>query len=147
MIAAHPPPCPRGMCFFERISHPQIRHCCAFLFANNNLKCYTYTPCPSYTAKGVTLSMHTHYYEGMTSYNDGHSHYYSGTTSPSEDFPGHTHTMAGYTTVDDGHNHQYSLVTSAPVMVGPGHVHQYSGPTAYADNHNHMMHSFTFVSQ
>jgi len=86
--------------------------------------------------------MHTHYYEGLTSFNDGHNHYYSGMTSPSEDFPGHTHTMT-----DDGHDHQYSLVTSAPIAAGDGHVHQYGGPTDYADNHNHMMQGYTFVSE
>jgi hypothetical protein len=41
----------------------------------------------------MSQEMHTHYYMGETSYDDGHIHRYRGITSPSPNYPGHTHLL------------------------------------------------------
>jgi len=89
--------------------------------------------------------LHSHYFRGVTSYNDGHIHRYSGTTSQDRDTPGHVHTMTGETTFEDGHVHSYSLMTGAPIPVANGHTHYYKAATAFNDGHTHNLTGYTTV--
>ncbi len=61
------------------------------------------------TQYGSDWASHVHYYEGMTSFDDGHVHYYSGWTSPPVMLPDgrHYHEFSGQTTLNDRHIHDY----------------------------------------
>ncbi len=93
----------------------------------------------------MNQAMHTHYYMGETSFDDGHTHRFRGETSPSPDFPGHTHLLMGDTSVDDRHRHEYRISTSRQIAAGGGHYHDYNADTEYAHGHVHAMRGFTSV--
>lgn len=91
----------------------------------------------------MSQRMHTHYYMGETSYNDGHIHNYRGITSPSPNYPNHTHLLMGDTTVNDRHLHEYRISTNRQIETRDGHYHEYSGDTDYAQGHDHSMQGST----
>jgi len=81
--------------------------------------------------------MHSHFYAGKTSYNDGHWHDYRGNTSSDPDVLGHVHYMSGSTSIDDGHSHEYSSATGPAIYFNGKHYHMYYGTTEVADRHTH----------
>ncbi|MEL7656180.1 MAG: YmaF family protein [Bacillota bacterium] len=87
--------------------------------------------------------MHSHYFEGTTSIDDGHQHQYSGVSSSDPDITGHIHFMEGDTTMNDGHSHHYRIQTGPAIYVPGGHYHYYQGETYIADMHAHMMNGYT----
>ncbi len=90
--------------------------------------------------------MHTHQFQGVTTYVEGHLHLFSGVSTPSEDVPGHTHNIIGITTIASGHSHRYFIITQGPTIVGPGkHYHYFKGATGVTQGHSHPMESTTFV--
>jgi len=82
--------------------------------------------------------MHSHFYLGKTSIDDGHWHDYIGMTSMDPDDPGHIHYMAGHTSYEDGHVHDYKNATGPAIYVEGKHYHMYSGITGMADGHVHI---------
>jgi len=93
----------------------------------------------------MQFGLHSHFYNGRTTLNDGHVHRYSGVTSSDPDVPGHIHYMVGETTFDDGHIHRYTLQTSPGIAVDGGHTHYYQASTSFEDGHIHYMYGYTEV--
>lgn len=91
--------------------------------------------------------MHTHYYRGETSYEDGHRHNYSGMTSPAPDTPGHTHMISDRTSMNDRHTHRFSFSTGPAREYRGGHVHHYAGVAQFNDGHIHTMGGCTSVDE
>jgi hypothetical protein len=89
--------------------------------------------------------MHSHFYVGKTSYNDGHWHDYKGTTSSDPDIAGHVHYMSGSTSVDDGHSHGYRSATGPAIYLDGKHYHMYCGVTEIADQHTHTYNASTSI--
>lgn len=85
--------------------------------------------------------IHTHRYNGVTTYDSGHVHEYSGETSADPDYQGHVHYMTGVTTYDDGHNHSYRIQTGPAIYFNGGHYHYFRGSVDFANvpvMHTHM---------
>jgi hypothetical protein len=93
----------------------------------------------------MPMRLHTHYFIGKTSENDGHRHDYNGFTSASPDTPGHTHHIAGQTSINDRHTHRYAFLSGPEKESDAGHTHFYRGVTGYADGHVHRMEGYTSV--
>ncbi|MDD4781793.1 MAG: YmaF family protein [Tissierellia bacterium] len=89
--------------------------------------------------------MHTHKFEGPTSYDYMHRHYYKGITSADLNVPGHTHLMMDETTFNDGHSHQIEIRTGPEVIVRDGHIHYYRGMTTVNDGHIHYFEGYTSI--
>jgi hypothetical protein len=83
--------------------------------------------------------MHTHQYQGISSFNSGHFHYYTGTTSPSPDTLGHVHILEGETVLSDNHVHHYKITSEPAIHSGKGHYHNYRGNTDITNSHLHMI--------
>lgn len=81
--------------------------------------------------------MHSHYYLGKTTIDNGHWHNYMGMTSCADDDPDHIHHMEGKTSLDDGHIHDYNNKTGPAIYIAGKHYHMYCGITQEADGHVH----------
>lgn len=81
--------------------------------------------------------MHSHYYLGKTTIDDGHWHNYEGMTSCDPSEPGHIHYMDGKTSLNDGHVHDYHNPTGPAIYIGGKHYHMYCAITSVADGHVH----------
>jgi hypothetical protein len=58
------------------------------------------------------LDQHVHYFNGVTTLNDGHTHKYVGITGPAVPIQGgHVHLISGVTSFDDHHIHYYGNYT------------------------------------
>lgn len=57
------------------------------------------------------MPYHSHYYSGITSFENGHIHGYEGITTLAPTGVPHVHYIQGITTYDDGHVHTYWLTT------------------------------------
>lgn len=94
----------------------------------------------------MSVRLHNHGFNGVTTVNDRHTHNYAGLTNQAPDIPGHTHTMMGEVSFADGHIHRYSFNTSAPIEVDGGHTHFYMAETSFNSGHTHGMDGYTTVS-
>ena len=58
---------------------------------------------------GSDVDNHVHFFEGVTTFDDGHVHRYRGVTGGPIPIPGgeHYHIFSGVTSFDDGHSHSY----------------------------------------
>ncbi len=72
--------------------------------------------------------IHTHSFQGTTSFEVGHTHQYAGTTEPAPSGVPHTHSYFTFTTFNDGHKHTIRGMTTVDGMVP--HQHHYSGETS-----------------
>lgn len=74
--------------------------------------------------------LHTHGFEGLTSFNVGHRHFYAGITQPEPSGVPHTHLYSTVTSFNDGHTHRLSGRTGpANPLPGGGHYHFFEGVT------------------
>ncbi|MCL6548958.1 MAG: YmaF family protein [Alicyclobacillus sp.] len=84
--------------------------------------------------------VHTHSYQGVTSFDVGHRHRYAGVTAPAPGGVQHTHTYEAETTLDDGHTHFIRGRTGPAIALpGGGHYHLFAGVTTVngATPHRH----------
>jgi|LSQX01.1.fsa_nt_gb hypothetical protein len=81
--------------------------------------------------------MHSHYYLGKTTIDDGHWHNYEGMTSCDANTPNHIHYMDGKTSLDCDHSHDYHNATGPAIYIGGKHYHMYCAITKVADGHVH----------
>ena len=90
--------------------------------------------------------IHTHHFQGVTSFVDGHTHQYVGTTEPAPSGVQHTHRYFTFTTVNNRHRHQIQGVTGPAIpLPNGGHYHEFSGFTTIEgmNPHRHRYSGYT----
>jgi len=90
--------------------------------------------------------VHTHPFQGVTSFDVGHNHRYAGTTQPAPSGVPHVHGYYAVTSFDDGHTHIIQGTTGPAIEVqNGGHVHQFEGYTTVNGRtpHAHMYRGIT----
>lgn len=74
--------------------------------------------------------VHTHHFQGVTSFDVGHNHRYVGTTEPAPSGVPHRHRYFTFTSIDNGHRHIIQGITGPAIpLPDGGHIHHFSGTT------------------
>lgn len=74
--------------------------------------------------------VHSHEFQGVTSFDVGHQHAYAGITAPAPSGVQHTHPYRAVTSFNDGHSHLITGVTGPAIpLPGGGHIHHFEGIT------------------
>jgi hypothetical protein len=108
---------------------------------------YSADPCGGFHSHHIYIThwdrqpVHTHHFQGTTSFDAGHNHQYAGTTEPAPSGVPHRHRYFTFTSFNDGHRHIIRGVTGPAIpLPNGGHVHRFSGMTTVDGRTPHRHH-------